>query len=320
MFQMRARYDKVHFAVSCGNESHSAVLSIDGLVESDFHSLEEEQVIELLGGEGSNCSKVSKMYKVALEAYRIRIGLADPKNIKPISVDSYWRSESICSICNTRYGSHSVNTLKHFGSLEHLAGIAGLSREINIIKRLVNWFERNSFDNPEGKYRPIRSIEEFNRYINSNRFGYINRADLITTRFIDLASHFTTLDVNNVVKLRKVSTVDRLAYFIDRLGEAQIARIRRKLVTQARPNGFLSFLTANRMVDEQTMAEFMEAGIYANIYTYAKHGATAHQATRVYNATKGEKTLKQYLFEGYTPLDAVMHAESTIQIDGKSIV
>jgi hypothetical protein len=310
MFQMRARYDKVHFTVSCGSESHRAVLSIDGLVESDSHSLEEEQVIELLGGEGSNCSKVSKMYKVALEAYRIQIGLADPKNLKPVSVDSYWRSASICSVCNTRYGSHSVNTLRHFGSVEHLAGVAGLSREVGIIKRLVNWFERNTFENPEGKYRPIRKVEEFNSYTNSNRFGYINRADLLTTRFIDLAAHFTTLDLNNVTRLRKVSTVDRLSYFIEKLGEARIARIRRKLVTRAHPNGFLTFLTANRMVDERTMVEFMEAGIYANIYTYAKHGATAHQATRVYNATNGEKTLKQYLLEGYSPLDAVIHAET----------
>lgn len=310
MFQMRARYDKVHFTVSCGADSHRVVLSIDGLVESEFHSREEEQVIELLGGAVSNCSKVSKMYKIALEAYRIQIGLADPKNVKPVSIDSYWKSETVCNICNTRYGTHSVNTLRHFGSVEHIADVAGLSSEIGIIKRLVSWFERNSFENPESKYMPIRKVEDFNDYTGSNRFGYVNRADLLTTRFVDLASHFTTVDLNNITKLRRIATVDRLSYIINELGESKIARIRRKLVTPSRPNGFITFLTANRMVDDRTMVEFMEAGIYANIYTYAKYGATAHQATRVYNATNGEKTLKQYLLEGYSPLDAVRHAES----------
>ena len=313
MFQMRARYDKVNFTVSCGVESHRVMLSLDGLVESDFHSLEEERVIELLGGTGSNCSKVAKMYKVALEAYRIQIGLADPKNVKPVSIDSYWKSETVCNICNTRYGTHAVNTLRHFGSVEHLADVAGLFPEVLIIKRLVNWFERNNFENPEGKYKPIYKVEDFNAYTNSNRFGFLNRADLLSTRFVDLASHFTTIDLNNITKLRRVVTVDRLSYFIEKLGEARIARIRRKLVTRSHPNGFLTFLTANRMVDERTMVEFMEAGIYANIYTYAKYGATAHQATRVYNATNGAKTLKQYLIEGYSPLDAVIHAERTTQ-------
>ena len=308
--QMRARYDKINFFVSCGEENHTAVLSLTGDLESSYHSFEEELVMELLGGNGSECSKISKIYKVALQAYRAEIGLEDPKGVIPVSADSYWRSESQCSLCNTRYGTHAVNTLKHFASVEHLAQTNGIGAYTQIINRVLSWFRRNNFQNQNNAHRRIRNIEDFKNYTGSNRFGIISGSDLLTTRFVDLASHFTVVEPNAITKLRHVSTVDRLSFLIENLGENRIARIRRKLVSPSKPNGFVSFLSANRTVSNEIMLDFMSAGIYANIYTYSKYGATAHQATRVYNATNGTKTLKDYLLSGVSPLDAVRDAES----------
>jgi len=309
---LTVRGEKAYFTVPCGEgETHSVVLSLDGTFcsRNGEHNFEEEQVIEMLGGEPSNCAKVQKIYDTALISFKAKYGFADADDLYTISSDEYWKSDTPCSACTNYRGSGSVSkSISHFASVDHVAEIKGVGDYKSLAKRLVKWLERNQLmgvdTDSDLKYEgELSYIAESLFYVRASKHG-------LTPRFVTLAEKFVGQNAMSIIKLRNVATIERLTSIINEVGENKIRLIGNKI--RRNSNGrkdFATMLVANRVVPTHVIIDFLKAGIYANVYTYSKHYATAHQALRVYNASRGEKTLKDYLAEGVSPLDAVRIAE-----------
>lgn len=310
--RLSVRRDKAYFALSCSDGAeHSAMLTLGGEVISrhNSHNFEEERVIEMLGGEPSNCAKIRNLYDVALIHYKGKFGIADPDNVFTISSDEYWKSDLSCPRCVNYQGNGSTSQrLSHFYSVEHLAYIKQSSEHIAIIRRLVSWFTRNN----------LYGINPGNALAYDGEFAYVRTSPIfhiankvsLTPNFISLAEKFVGRNATDIIKLRNVATIQRLQTILEEVGENKIRAIGKKIKrNSAGQKTFATTLIANRVVPTHVLVDFFKAGIHANIYTYSKHYATAHQALRVYNASGGSKTLKEYLEEGISPRDAVRIAE-----------
>lgn len=330
--RLMVRGDKAYFTVPClDGASHSTILDLDGNLESRIgsHNFEDEQVIEILGGEPSGCAKIHRIYNTALLCYKIKYGLADPANIVSNSDDEFWNCDATCSSCETQRGSRSsLKPLSHFGSAEHNAEVSGVREYSSLVKRLISWFERKgllgidsgrelSFETPELEYMVSRNTLS-NSAISNNRIYSRARIDsrysrnryMLTPRYVRLANIFVGEDFDNTFLLRSSTTIERLEDILEQVGEGTIIKIRNRMFRKhGRQKNLATMLLANRSVPTPVIIDFMKAGIYANIYTYNTHNATAHQAVRIYEASKGTKTLKDYLLEGVTAVEAVRLAE-----------
>lgn len=309
---LTVRGQKAYFTVPCGeDEVHSVILNLDGTFYSrnGEHNFEEEQVIEMLGGEPSNCAKVQKIYETALISFKARYGFEDPKDVYTISSDEYWKTDSPCSSCANYRGSGSVSkTILHFSSVDHVAELKGVGDYKSLAKRIVKWFERNNLLGVDATADLIYTGNL--SYINESLFSVRATKHGLTPKFVAIAEKFVGQNAMNIIKLRNVATIERLTSILSEVGENKVRLIGNKIKRNS--NGrkdFATMLIANRVVPTHVIVDFLKAGIYANIYTYSKHYATAHQALRVYNASGGEKTLKDYIAEGVAPRDAVRIAE-----------
>jgi hypothetical protein len=309
---LTVRGQKAYFTVPCGEGGvHSVILNLNGTFYSrnGEHNFEEEQVIEMLGGEPSNCAKVQRIYETALISFKARYGFEDPKDVYTISSDEYWKSDIVCSSCANYRGSGSVSkTILHFSSVDHVAEVKGVGAYKSLAKRLIKWFERNNLMgvDAESDLKYVGALS----YINESLFSVRTTKHGLTPRFVTIAEKFVGQNAANIIKLRNVATIERLTSILNEVGESKIRLIGNKI--RRNSNGrkdFATMLIANRIVPTHIIIDFLKAGIHANIYTYSKHYATAHQALRVYNASGGEKTLKDYISEGVAPRDAVRIAE-----------
>lgn len=313
--ELRIRADKAYFTLPCSDGvNHSLVLSLNGESESRIgsHNFEEERVIEILGGEPSSCAKIRKIYDTALVVFKAKYGIEDPTGLTKLSRDEYWKSEESCSSCTQASGRRSNSTLKHYASIVHQSELNSVIEYQNIVKRIVQWFERRGlFGVTSTSLSFIGDQSYFETYINTRGIS-VRSAIMITPAFVSLAELFVGKKSKEIIALRKVSTVQGLQQIIDEVGRAKIISIRNKMSLRGSADKTLgSMLVANRIVPTHIIIDFLKAGIYANIYTYYKNDATAHQALRVYNASNGTKTLKDYLSEGVSPRDAVIASELT---------
>lgn len=314
--ELRIRADKAYFTLPCSdNETHSLILSLNGEAESRIgsHNFEEERVIEILGGEPSSCAKIHKIYDTAIIVFKAKYGIEDPSGLTKLSRDEYWKSEQSCSSCAQMSGRRSNSTLKHYASIVHQSELNGVVEYQNIVKRLVQWFERRGLFNVNATSLLFDGEQSyFGTYINSRGIS-IRSSMMLTPAFVTVAELFVGKKSKEIIALRKVSTVQRLQQIVDEIGRNKVISIRNKMASRGGSDKTLgSMLVANRIVPTHVIIDFLKAGIYANIYTYYKNDATAHQALRVYNASNGSKTLKDYLAEGVSPRDAVIASESLV--------
>jgi hypothetical protein len=339
--RLMVRGDKAFFTVPClEGESHSVILGLDGNLESRIgsHDFDDERVIEMLGGEPTSCAKIRKIYDTAMLCYKIQYGLADPVGVVSNSDDEFWTSEDVCSFCASSRSSRSLlKALSHFASAEHTSQVAGIGEYSSLFKRLVKWFERKgllgidsvselSFDTPDFAYildtdiPPSPLIVGGVHYFRSRSERIYNKKRyMLTPRYVKLAESFVGKDFDSIFILRSFMTIEKLEEILNQVGDRTIAYIRNKMFRKnAGRKNFATMLMANRSVSNSVIIDFLKAGIYANIYTYANNNATAHQAVRIYEASGGEKTLKDYLLEGVSAVEAVILAEGLAAVESSA--
>lgn len=319
--RLMVRGDKAYFVVPCHDgESHSTVLNLNGEMESRIgsHNFDEERVIEILGGAPSNCAKIHRIYTAALLSYKAKYGIADPVGITSNSSDEFWRSTEVCFYCRQSTQGSRMSELQHFASAAHNACCAGVGEYTPLVKRLIGWFERKSLlgiDSQSALSFDIPELAYMARQFGSSDAAFnesfcITRRYLLTPNYVRIAEKFVGKNAANVLALRSYVPIQRLTTILEEVGESNILIIKDKM---RRKNGlsknFATMLSANRSVPTSVIIDFLKAGIYANIYTYSNNDATAHQAVRVYSASRGVKTLKDYLLEGVSAIEAVRIAE-----------
>lgn len=313
--ELRVRADKAYFAIPCSNgEIHSLVLSLDGEAESSSgsHNFEEERVIAILGGQPSACAKVQTIYNTALTVFKAKYGIEDPDGLSKLSRDEYWKSSKSCFSCVSNSGSGGNSTLKHYSSISHQSDTNGVGDSQDMVARLVQWFERRQLFGVSNQSLVFSGeLNYFSRYIIARGISVRSKI-MLTPSFVLLAELFVGKNPKEIIALRKIATIQSLTQILDEIGRNKIISIGNKMARGTNNKNLGSMLLANRTVPTHIIIDFLKAGIYANIYTYYKNNATAHQALRVYNASNGLKTLKDYLSEGVSPRDAVLAAESRV--------
>lgn len=301
--KVRTKGSVAKFTVDCvNNEQHTFVVNFDGTVLNSYHNAEQDEVIVALGGDLHPCGKALKIFEAALEVYKAETGVADFSAAKYYT-RSGWGTPRGCSCPRRGYG------IAHINSMQHVLAEYNLTDNNRTARTLLNWLRRNSegsqvfknFAELIASY-PSFEVPEYsypnNRYSNSMNLANF----MLTPSFMEAGLTIFDNNPNIVYKLRaeKGIKVDWIKKVAENLKRSTVRKI--KNINQ---ESFINSLVGARNMDPVKVASFINAGIYANIYTYIKNNATPEQALTVYKATNGSSTLASMLREGHSIPGAV---------------
>lgn len=288
-FTTSARLTRLTVTSTCTDgETHRFQIGLDGNIENVNHDADTDAVVRALGGEPHACGVALLTYEAAKAAFDAYAGVADNQEARYNG--RRWKIEQTCQSCG-RYP-----TLAHLNSTTHYLGVQGLTsftRQANIIFR---WLKRN---HPEVR-EPYQNISEIRadypqpvaaRVQPLNwREGYSGniRQSTITRPFIDAARLVLGTELHRATALRNKGVT---VQWVTALAHSITGRAAQRFREVNDTESALTILAGARNVAPAKVAAFLNAGIYANIYTYVKAHATPEQVKFVWNATQGRKSL-----------------------------
>lgn len=289
--RVRTRGDFATFSLPCGDSEHSFRADLLGTLIGSPHDPDEAAVMVALGGRPHACGCAVQALQAARISYRAAIGKEDNPAARYRRRNGWVTGDTACAKC-TSYG----NTIEHVNSVEHQLGIQGLDEYIPVAKTLLRWFHRRGEAS-----QVLRTRQELRQaFPRGNRlaFSSSNRRSCLTPEFIDIALSIVGENYNQVEHLRrngiKIQWLRSLVANLD--GDAKL-----KISQRNRFSG----LVKARNVDAVTVAKFLNTGIYDHIHTYARAHVRPEQVLAVFRATRGRKTLAEFLEEGLTAPQAL---------------
>jgi hypothetical protein len=298
-FTASARLTRLTITSVCTDgETHRFQIDLDGNIANVFHDADTDAVMRALGAEPHGCGVALLTYEAAKAAFDAYAGLAD--NPAARHNGRRWKTEQTCQSCG-RYP-----TLTHLNSTTHYLGVQGLTsftRQANIIFR---WLKRNNLEVSE-PYQNFTEVEsDCRRFGPSTRHGryyqvpnsgnYIGgiRSSTMTRSFVEAARVVLGNDAHALAALRSRGVT---VQWISRLAQTITSRAAHNF-REANPlESMLTIIGGARNVAPEKVAAFLNAGIYAHIYTYVKAHATPEQVKYVWNATQGRKNLAALMNE-----------------------
>ena len=255
-----------------------------------------------LGAEPHACAEAYKIYQAATEAYNAEIGVSD------YSKASYgsrrgWHTPNGCSCPRRGYG------IAHINSIQHILAETNTTDTGTAGKTLLAWMRRNGEENQI--FKTVEALTEAYPNIVVPEYAtmrspintYMNLANfMLTPAFMEAVFKIfpNNATIAYILRIEKGIKVDWLTTLTNNLTRATLTKLHNHDDTK-----LVNTLAGARNMNAHKVAAFLNAGIYANIYTYIKNGATPEQALTVYKATEGETTLAAMLREGHSIPGAV---------------
>jgi hypothetical protein len=287
---VRTRGDFASFSLPCGDTEHSFRADLEGNLFDSAHDPDEAAVMVALGGRPHGCGCAVQALHAARISYRAAIGLEDNPSARYRRRNGWATGEATCQSC-----SSYENSIEHVNGVEHQLSIQGLQEYISAAKTLLRWLHRR------GKNATVlRTRQELrNAFPRSSRLPYVSaRRWCLTPEFIELGLAIVGENYHQVDQLRrngiKIQWLRTLVANLDSSAKTKIGNRNR-----------FSSLAKARNVDAVTVAKFLNAGIYDHIHTYARAHVRPEQALAVFRATRGRKTLAEFLDEGMTAPQAL---------------
>lgn len=288
---VRTRGDLASFSLTCGDTQHTFRADLNGNLIDSPHDPDEAAVMVALGGRPHACGCAVQAFKAARISYRAAIGKEDNPSARYRRRNGWVTGDVECSQCNS-YG----NTIEHINSVEHQLGIQGLEEYIPAGKALLRWLHRRG-----ESASVLRTRQELRQaFPRGHRlaFSASSRRSFLTPEFISNALSIVGENYHQVEQMRrqgiKVQWLRSLVSHLDSDTKDKIARRNR-----------FSGLFKARNVEAVTVARFLNAGIYDHIHTYARAHVRPEQVLAVFRATRGRKTLAEFLDEGMTAPQAL---------------
>jgi hypothetical protein len=287
---VRARGDFAYFSLPCGDTEHFFRADLDGNLFDSAHDPDEAAVMVALGGRPHGCGCAVQALHAARVSYKAAIGQEDNPLARFRRRTGWTTGATSCPSC-----SSYNNSIEHINGVEHQLCVQGLEEYIPAAKTLLRWLHRRGENSTVLKTR-----QEFMRaFPRDSRSPYsFGRRWFLTSEFVDLALNIVGDHYGQVEQMRrngiKVQWLRSLVANLD--NEAKV-----KISTRNRPSGLLKA----RNVDPVTVAKFLNAGIYDHIHTYARAHVRPEQVLAVFRATRGRKTLAEFLDEGMTAPQAL---------------
>lgn len=301
--RVRTRGPRATMTVACEGAQaapHRVIANLDGTIEfSAAHNAEHDAVMRVLGAPAHPCQKASQAYQAASAIYRALIGECDSPDFYA-NQRHVLRSRNPCPSC-PRWGGGDVS---HFHSCSHQAHL--FETETNAVYTLLKWMVRNSAqrDSITSGMRPVIALETLVR--NGVDPYSLSPAHFITEPFLKAAvsltpSHISTYERTAFVRtLRSEGVkVQWLTNLIANLTPATLRRIKRSEPISAQA------IVGARNISSEKIARYINAGITANFYTYAKVDARPEDVLSVFRATGQQHTLAEDLREGVSIPDAL---------------
>lgn len=300
---VRTRGPRATMTVACEGtptEPHRVTVAIDGTIEfSAAHNAEHDAVMRALGAPAHPCQQASQAYKAATTIYRALIGECD-------SADFYanqrhlLRSRNPCPNC-PRWGGVDV---AHFYTPQHQAHLH--ETESHAVLALLKWMVRNSAqrDSISARMTPVVSLDILTHH-QVDPYAIIP-AHFITEPFLKAAVALTPQDLSLYDRTAFVRTlrtqgvkVQWLTRLVANLTPATLRRIKSREAISTKS------LIGARNIAPEKVARYINAGITANFYTYAKVDARPEDVLSVFRATEHQHTLAEDLREGVSIPDAL---------------
>lgn len=300
---VRTRGPRATMTVACeGAEAapHRVTVTIDGNIEfSAAHNAEHDAVMRALGAPAHPCQQASQAYKAASTIYRALIGECDSPDFYA-NQRHLLRSRNPCPTC-PRWGSGDV---AHFHSCQH----QGHQHETdsNAVQTLLKWMVRNSVhrDSISARMFPIIERETLAGY-RVDPYS-ITPAHFITEPFLAAAVSLFSEEASIYERTALVRTlrcggvkVQWLTALVASLTPVTLRRIKRAESISAQA------LIGARNIAPEKVARYINAGITANFYTYARVDARPEDVLSVFRATEQRHTLAEDLREGVSIPDAL---------------
>lgn len=293
---VRTRGNIATFTVDCvNNEQHVFTVTKEGVFNNPHHNPDHDAVMEALGGGEHACAKAAKIFTAGVTINNAETGLAD--NPKAKFFARGWRTNSECNACT--YRTFNIN---HVNSNTHVLETSGIPEMKQQLTTVLRWLRRDGNSSKVFKnFNEVQNVYPFFENV-SRRFYIPNNLKpyMFTPAYIESVIKIFGNDFIPVYQLRAIYGIK--TQWIQTLSETltpkTIERIREE-------NTIFKVLSGARHSDPLKVAEFLNAGVYANIYTYITHNAKPEEALRVYKATSGSQTLAGMLREGHSIPGAV---------------
>jgi hypothetical protein len=299
--RVRTRGARAFLQVDCasGADPHRVVATLDGDIEfSGEHNAEHDAVMRALGAPAHPCQRAAQAFRAADTIYRGLIGERDAPDFYANRL-RLLRSRNPCLIC-PRWGSGDI---AHFHSCVHQAHIH--DTDATATGTLLRWMIRNSPHAARigGGLRPI--IPAAVAAAHGITLRGLSPALGITEAYLAAALAFAPRRANALERTELVRvlrqggvTVQWLTTLVAHLTESTRQRIRREPVS-------LVALVGARNIAPEKIARYINAGITANFYTYAKVDARPEDVLTIYRGTERRRTLADDLRGGITIPDAI---------------
>jgi len=302
--RVKTSQTQVAYFVQCDSTEHQVIFNIDGNMTHFSHDVEAETVTEFLGGEVSACSKARKLHESVINYLAIEQGITDADNLVSLGEDQWKTRNNTCPSCASQ-----PKSLRHFNSLDHALGsieLQDFSRQAKaVIKRMKQ--VREHVDARIKSVPALGAALGCDLNVDHSSRGVRSWMDpLVASRFI--TSHFAGTiaplvsqnpNIDYVFYLRDHFTVQWLNEFLDSLSEKAMRKVSvnpelMRKVSKAR----------NRPADK--VAEFVNSGIYSDIYTYIENQITPEQALMIFEQYPHAVSAKQVL-ETHGSIGNVLH-------------
>lgn len=300
--RVRTRGSRATLIVPCATpdaEPHRVLATLAGEMEfSAEHNAEHDAVMRALGAPAHPCQRAAQAFHAAHTIYRALIGESDAPDYYA-NQRRLLRSRTPCPTC-PRWGSGDIS---HFHSCAHQAHIH--ETDTNATYTLLRWMVRNT-PRPElinGGMRPAIPVETAARH-GIEPYGLsptLFIAEPYLAAAVTLAPRRSTArERTELVRTLRAGgiTVQWLTRLVAHLTDATLRRITRDPVSA-------SALVGARNIPAEKVARYINAGITANFYTYAKVNARPEDVLTIYRSSEQRHTLADDLREGITIPDAL---------------
>lgn len=287
---VRTRGDLASFSLPCGDTEHFFRADLAGNLFDSAHDADEAAVMVALGGRPHACGCAVQALHAARIAYKAAIGQEDNPSARFRRRTGWTTGETACPSC-----SSYNNSIEHINGVEHQLSVQGLQEYIPAAKNLLRWLHRRGENSTV-----LRTRQDFiQAFPRDGRSPYLfGRRWFLTPEFIDLALQIVGDHYGQVEQMRRNGIkIQWLRLLVTNLeNDTKV-----KISNRNRPSGLLKA----RNVDPLTVAKFLNAGIYDHIHTYARAHVRPEQVLAVFRATRGSKTLAEFLDEGLTAPQAL---------------
>lgn len=310
---VRTRADRATLTVPCTDDTpHRIVVTSGGMMHFDSaHNPDHDAVMEALGAEPHPCQKAMHTYYAARDIYRAATGAADRDDLYLArrNAGTVWQSRTPCQHCSRwTYPSVASAALTHLNSPSHLAAVTDSSE--SAIRTLVRWMVRHSrrpdLFTRDGEPTLSRSAMGEFRLPERNPWPHLWITDNYLHAAAALGLYGDSRDdfIANVRALRAGGVkVQWLTGLVNSLPQRTRDRLRNEPIS-------VSALVGARNLAPEKVARYINAGIRANYYTYARVNAQPEQVLAYYRATGERRTLADDLRSGITIPDALARISS----------